>query len=41
MILNMKPKRHIYKDCIIFEYPDNSFLATAIDAAREYLAKQF
>ena len=24
-------KRHVYRDCLIVEYPDGTFLATALD----------
>ncbi len=38
MVLKMA-KEHIYKDCIIVEFSDSSFLATAIDIEGDPIEK--
>ncbi len=32
-------KRHVYRDCLIVEYPDGTFTATALDADGDPIGK--
>lgn len=35
----METKQHIHKDCLIIEYPDGTFLATALDVNGDPIEK--
>lgn len=36
----IKQKRHIYRDCYVFEYADGSFVATALDIDGDPMEKK-